>query len=767
MTSSCWLPAINSTSFSLVGRISRTTVLEAIERSRSRGFRESAAHSRIFDSVKNPIKEVFPAITDEAVAELIDRIEVLPTDFSLTPSENRTSSIAQCRKLLVTEDPSEAIQLWQTIVDAVGHARITHGTVTLDELWSELAAEFSLKGHPNYGASWVHLNAHSSEHKESIQSTIKGVALSRDSESTAITAVLKAPVCVVYGESGCGKSAIVRDVLDADPSVHQVWLGQDTLESILSAPGRATLKLDYTPETILKATTRPRNVLVLNSAERLRTDEAIVRARSLVGSILGQNRDAGTAWSVVVIGQTDAWLRGTLQRIANAAPLSSHHVKPLADEEVREVLSASAELGWVTSHSEIVKALTNPRTLAWVLEAEGSFVQDDASALTSLTSIAERLWNFWTQDKPSFQRTLMRFGEREANFEHSFPISELSDGDLATLENKPPQLPLVIDKYKHAKFQHDLAAEWSRYQLLKGMAYDTDKWSAYAANPLWLGALRMLGGFLLRDTTPDGKNGWDVVFAKTQSSSAGDVLLDALCLDTDAETFLAERVEILFAERAKLLNRLLHRFAYVATVPGGANAVLSKMLLSDPSYALYVEAQYRSPMPGRWPAMVRFLKAQEARIAELISPVVSGVCEKWLSNIPETYAGQPFPLRKELAEVALSTARALQLEQSKERIYIHDAELPIYSAALAGFADLPDEVSTWALEMARRQPVADSISAAVKAHRAQKSKAHAEKLASDPEYKAQHEKRLRASSVSLSSFRTKLPFWPDGPQGRS
>ena len=237
----------------------------------------------------------------------------------------------------------------------------------------------------------------------------------------------------------------------------------------------------HTRRRFSEATTRPRNVLVLNSAERLRTDEAIVRARSLVGSILGQNRDAGTAWSVVVIGQTDAWLRGTLQRIANAAPLSSHHVKPLADEEVREVLSASAELGWVTSHSEIVKASTNPRTLAWVLEAEGSFVQDDASALTSLTSIAERLWNFWTQDKPSFQRTLMRFGEREANFEHSFPISELSDGDLATLENKPPQLPLVIDKYKHAKFQHDLAAEWSRYQLLKGMAYDTDKWSAYAS----------------------------------------------------------------------------------------------------------------------------------------------------------------------------------------------------------------------------------------------------------------------------------------------
>ena len=96
-------------------------------------------------------------------------------------------------------------------------------------------------------------------------------------------------------------------------------------------------------------------------------------------------------------------------------------------------------------------------------------------------------------------------------------------------------------------FQHDLAADWARFQRLKEIAPETARWAAYAANPLWNGALRMLGQFLLREQVGD-RSAWDVAFeaaenAKDEMPLAADVLLDALCLDPNAEAFLNARVE--------------------------------------------------------------------------------------------------------------------------------------------------------------------------------------------------------------------------------
>ena len=180
----------------------------------------------------------------------------------------------------------------------------------------------------------------------------------------------------------------------------------------------------------------------------------------------------------------------------------------------------------------------------------------------------------------------------------------------------------------------------------------------------------MLGQFLLRKQIND-RTEWDIAFEKLNATEHGtnlaaDILLDALWLDPHAESLLAERTALLFTNNGAVLTRLLNRFNHIATVP-------SDMLPSsiiDTTLTLYFEAQNRIPIIRRWPPVVRFLATHRHRVASLMSPTVAKLCERWLTTMPVEISDMPTPLRKELANIALATARELQVTQGKGNIII-------------------------------------------------------------------------------------------------
>jgi len=223
---------------------------------------------------------------------------------------------------------------------------------------------------------------------------------------------------------------------------------------------------------------------------------------------------------------------------------------------------------------------------------------------------------------------------------------------------------------------------------------------------------------------------------------------------------------LLLKDHGRLLDRLLKRFQHIATAPRDGSKVLADALNADPTFTLYIESQFRTPVFARWPAIARFLHTHRDRVAGLVLPTVAALCEKWLTSFPVTFAsGEPIPFRKEFAELALATARALQLEELKrDTIYAGDFGKSIYPSALAGAPDLPAEVSAWALEMARRRPRSAELKAKLNEHREQKAREHQEKLRTDPEYRARIESRERFPASLLSGRR--LPPWPLGPKGR-
>lgn len=352
----------------------------------------------------------------------------------------------------------------------------------------------------------------------------------------------------------------------------------------------------------------------------------------------------------------------------------------------------------------------------------------------------------------------MSLAKREVSFERSFALTDLDVADATTLTPWPDKLPLHLNqRTNRIEFEHDLAADWARFQFLKQIWTDTAQWSALAENPLWTNGLRMLGQFLLREPAGSG-TAWDIAFQATQEIElylAGDILLDALCLDPEAERFLTERVNLLLANDAKHLTRLLIRFHHIGTVPTGG------VMGTASSFGLYMETQYRSITIGRWPSVLRFLISQREKLSNLASSAVAKVIQAWLTGTPrELVNGTPVPFRRELAEMALAMARTIQVKKGHRDMFLTRESL-LYTAPLAGSADLPDEVGTWALELAGRKKVANEVSTRIAQALHQHSEQHEERLRTNPAYKARHEGK-RQIPFSLSSFREQLPPWPLG-----
>ena len=630
-----------------------------------------------------------------------------------------------------------------------------------------LRPRFTLKDLPDYELSWARLRALSAETESLIQTALpSGARLNFRSEcDRLLTEQGTKPCLAVYGESGTGKSALVKEFLDTHfPAATRIWLAPEHLEQALNEAERARFGIAYLLIRLLDAAVTPENFLIIDSAERLSAPSRI-KAQQLVKQLLELNTsETPLPWRVILTGQTEFWASGELPKIAGTPSLARWEVGPRSEGEVATVLRASPGLEWLASHHDALSALTNLKTLAWVVQAAGVFQDERAPAPASMVAIAEKLWSHWTEGRTVLEGFLMRLALRDAAFEHSVPVSALDAADAMAFDGRPPQCPVRRNPANnHVQFEHDLAADWARFQKLKEIASDTAQWAVYAENPLWNGALRMLGQLLLRQRS-GLRTAWDDAFDNVQAAQGGlpladDILLDALFLDPAATTFLEERADMLFANDAKHLQRLLARFEHVATMSGVSPG--NEGPLKD--YGIYLEAKFRTPIVGRWPALAAFLSRHQQRVADLVLPRVSMLCERWLTTMPLTRLdGTPFPYRREFAELALATARARQLSVAKGDIYVGDND-SVFQAAFAGAQDIPDEVAAWALEMARRRPMRADLKAKLKEHHEERAAEHRHRIESDAEYRKRHDRKW--SIPHIPSGR-KLPPWPLGPQGR-
>lgn len=827
--------------------------------------------------------------TDTETIELIRHLHVLPTDLQFVGSEMESEAIGKCRRLLQSVGQDEAKLLWECLVSIAKEVRLRSGTVTVSDLLALLRRRFVLRHHPDYERDWQTLGDLTDDVRARIEIQLpSGLTVSRSQERAALEKSFATNhITVVHGDSGSGKSALVKSFLDdACRHCNQIWLGPEQLKAALSAVERRKLPMRAELSTVLNATAKSHNVLVIDSAERI--DEHggdQIKLRELLAKILHEHTHDldghEFAWRVIVTTQdvnvpwvyggltsgrvvdgvvdgavdsadngfvndaTDQGVKegldrnlgsglgqgssqglgdftvesgstGTCTSVQRESPrVGSVTVGLLQPVDVKQALSHSPSLSWLASHGDAVSALTNLRTLAWVVKAGVSIVASDRRSL-SLVEIVDLLWEHWTCQRADVRSFVMYLAEREASFERSFALSELQPERLTIFDNWSSNLPLHLNKRTNCiEFEHDLAADWARFQFLKQHGFDLSRWKPLAVNPLWINAIRLMGQNLLRQmstryggvtsvaavsaaaaATSGATTGtvvrpraqWDDAFEAAQASDSDlvvDLLLDALILDPDAERFLRERVELLHANNAKHLDRLLSRFHYIATVPGltgwdpgwdaGSNRGESSDAQRNGRHAdglndqaswqgggldaaarLYFDAEYRSIVFGRWPPMLRFLVSQQQRLSGLVSCALAKVIHTWLTGTQHLVDGGRLSssdlLRKPLAEIALSMARNVQVQKGSGVLYLSDDPL-IYKAALAGVSDLPTAVGHWAVELAGRREVDLDVRRRIGDWRRQQ--------ASSQMNLSQSKKRERLITP-IAMSREKLPPWPLG-----
>ncbi len=236
-------------------------------------MRASAKHRTLFDSVKRPATDSGMNVSDRDVATMIRTIDVVPLDFHTALSKDEASAIRQVRSLLVSGSQTEGKKLWEALVALATKTRLGGGTLDLSEVWRQLRVAFVLKDHPDYSGSWGRLRALTLDYRATVETSLPSeISIDRRDEiDEAIAAIGTEAECVVFGESGVGKSALIKAMLDERfQDAEQVWFGRDTLEPALSESARTGMGLAHPLLEVLLATARAENVLVIDAAEHIR-----------------------------------------------------------------------------------------------------------------------------------------------------------------------------------------------------------------------------------------------------------------------------------------------------------------------------------------------------------------------------------------------------------------------------------------------------------------------------------------------------------------
>ena len=119
------------------------------------------------------------------------------------------------------------------------------------------------------------------------------------------------------------------------------------------------------------------------------------------------------------------------------------------------------------------------------------------------------------------------------------------------------------------------------------------------------------------------------------------------------------------------------------------------------------------------------------------------------------------PFRLEMAEMALAMARTVQVEKGHGVMYLTREPL-LYTAPLAGAADLPTQVGNWALELAGRREVDADVKRRIAEVQQQKAKAHAERLEDRRRIQGAARRAEADAALRIGSFRERLLPWPLG-----
>jgi hypothetical protein len=731
----------------------------------------SAVERNLFASLQCPpdLRQLGKTSENDA-AEFISRVRLLHLDFREEPSSDEVSSISSCQTVLRSGDSSEAALLWRAIVGLATSLRTSGGSARLQDVIRLLRDQFRLKDYPDYEHDWVQLSRVSDEMAATVRCEIGGHTLPRIRDLEKIRAGMqKVRVFALLGESGCGKSAIAKELArDSGESRRYVWLNAEILDQpdMLSLERR--LGLSNPINDVMNAIVAPQGTLVLDAVDRF-SPQALTLAARLLGSL--SRDDDKSPWRAVITCQPDNWQAVLGQLRAHGVLDDCFGQYVVESPRMREIdlfLGGFTGLRLPTLSLDLRPVLRNLKVLDWVVNAASNDPQVDARGWVGVSDVADWLWETWLSVGPNRHaraEALKKLGEKEGEtLTSGVSIRDLSDSDRGVLsEIETSGLVRVSGERVH--FTHDLLGDWARMRALLGAEGGLlDLLRKRASLPRWHRAIRLYGQRLLERGGDDAEQ-WRQTTAALRNESSDEVLvrdlfLEAIIFAVNADHLLDLVWPDLSADSGYLLVRLLKRFLHAATLPDPRLAAL----IEDGKDAGPLSSVMRVPYWPYWHAMLCLLDRHRNELTIAFHEPVSRICSLWLETTsPELEPGHPWPWRAEAARVALHMAKEVRLAKASRDYYFRDdTDKKVYEAALRAAPDLPEEVTQLALELCCRREASDEFKSRLKILDEILERKRKELPAKAPPGSPVEDRGLFLRSAE---WRKREP-WPDGPRDR-
>jgi hypothetical protein len=238
-------------------------------------------------------------------ARLLKHIRLLHFDFHSPQSNDEKKVIQLCRDCLSSGSIDEAKELWDKLVAIAANLRTKGGKIDLTQLIRKLH-EFKLTEFPDFRSDWTTLQRVSEDAMAGIRTEIgHGVVISRKAKINEINDKLNdLRIQVLLGESGCGKSALVKTIAGSRIYDKVVWFSSEHLNGPGLHQVSRNLGLKHDLTELLPSTGNQKALLVLDAVEKFSKD----RSRNAAKLIASLNLDEeGTRWFVLLTAQPLNW----------------------------------------------------------------------------------------------------------------------------------------------------------------------------------------------------------------------------------------------------------------------------------------------------------------------------------------------------------------------------------------------------------------------------------------------------------------------------
>ncbi|HAF14961.1 MAG TPA: hypothetical protein DCK99_14960 [Blastocatellia bacterium] len=663
---------------------------------------------RIYDSFRNAVVAGVAGLPGLVLKHFIFR----QFDFEATTSKSEAEAVRLCREILAPESRNdrEAKRLWQELLDIAQDLRVSGGAVTRETLAAKLRNKFQLLDDPSDVAAWSRIRKFSRDGLDEVTITLPGgISVPRKPEHTSLATLLaKSRACSVLGDSGFGKSALVKKFAAEREAVGDevVWLKAERI-SILDA---AVPNF----EDVARRTRRASGLLVVDAIEGCYDTAALGRLSRLMKALVTAK---DSVWSLVVVCQTPEWARASAiltKELGKHAVLTERlDCGPLSDEDFNLVRSGSPSVNLLAQKPPLRLLLRSPKMLDVLLTGQLAENRDLAGEAD--------LVDWWWENQVRGGKQVAaeeRVARQLANKMADELCSELSPDAVSGAEDAASKLiqNRVLRRTPDGllRFDHDLLADWSRVMHLKSLGDQTLSFiRAHTENPPWLRAIRLLSQHLL-DRAADFER-WRHVLDEcsipaphdkepsAQNLQIVDAWLEGVIFSIDPSKTLERVRDLLFANNGWRLQRLIRRLIHVATIPDPVAQDRARQI--DSESAEVAAALYRLPIWGLWSPIIGFLVLHKAEAIEMVPVEISEIAAMWARM--EEYFHIKWPA---FADVVLLNAES-ELRREVAGEYRHSSgpygrgnksRTAIYTGALHAASQYPERAAKLLLKAAGR-----------------------------------------------------------------